>query len=222
MTLASEKLYGDLLAAMGAILLGMDDVMIEYSVRNLGGPLECIGMLGIFGILVSYIQLAIFDPGSIQRFLGPHEMESFIDGDGNDFQCTSERRLALLISGSLATASLFIGTAQYLFISEAALLNLSLLTANLWSVLFSIFGERIVPEPLFWVGFILIIGGVFVYDMAPPPIEEIKDSEKAAIDDARISHDGEGEGDDSQSSIPLSRENQLDFMTRISLIEALS
>ena len=58
--------------------------------------------------------------------------------------------------------------------------------------------------------------------MAPPPIEEIKDSEKAVVDDARISHDGEGEGDDSQSSIPLSRENQLDFMTRISLIEALS
>ena len=55
---------------------------------------------------------------------------------------------------------------------EAAFFNLSLLTGDLWSVLFSIVAERIVPQPLFFVALVFVLSGVVLYEMAPSPVME--------------------------------------------------
>lgn len=64
------------------------------------------------------------------------------------------------------------GTASFLLISEAALLNLSLLTTDLWSATFSVLTEGITPSPLFWVALVVIFLGVFLYEMGPSPVAQ--------------------------------------------------
>ncbi len=63
----------------------------------------------------------------------------------------------------------YAGTSRFLMISEAAFFNLSLLTGDLWSVVFSIFAENIIPQPLFFVALVFVLSGVVLYEMAPSP-----------------------------------------------------
>eukprot|EP00977_Amphora_coffeiformis_P001548 scaffold296_cov102-Amphora_coffeaeformis.AAC.36 len=64
------------------------------------------------------------------------------------------------------------GASIFLIMSEAAFFNLSLLTGDLWSVLFSIVAERIIPQSLFFVALVFVISGVVIYEMAPSPVLE--------------------------------------------------
>ena len=64
----------------------------------------------------------------------------------------------------------YILTARFLLISEATFLNLSLLTADIWSVLFTVIAEEIVPQPLFFVALTMIVSGVLIYELAPSPV----------------------------------------------------
>mmetsp|Transcript_39915 Transcript_39915/g.68089 ORF Transcript_39915/g.68089 Transcript_39915/m.68089 type:complete len:101 (-) Transcript_39915:1186-1488(-) len=66
----------------------------------------------------------------------------------------------------------YLGISGFLQISDAAFLNLSLLTGDAWSVAFSVFGEGIVPPPSFYVALIITVSGVFIYEMAPSPVED--------------------------------------------------
>ena len=51
------------------------------------------------------------------------------------------------------------------------MLNLSLLTCDLWTTVFVVMVQGIVPDPLFYAGLTLIAFGVVVYEIAPSPIE---------------------------------------------------
>jgi len=64
------------------------------------------------------------------------------------------------------------GASMFLMMSEAAFFNLSLLTGDLWSILFSIVAERIIPHSLFFVALVFVISGVVIYEMAPSPVLE--------------------------------------------------
>lgn len=66
----------------------------------------------------------------------------------------------------------YIGASRFLIISEAAFFNLSLLTGDLWSVVFSVVAERIVPQPLFFAALASVLSGVVLYEMAPSPAPE--------------------------------------------------
>ena len=69
----------------------------------------------------------------------------------------------------------YMGASRFLLVSEAAFFSLSLLTGDMWSVLFSVVAERIVPPPLFFVALVLILSGVVLYEMAPSPVVEKPD-----------------------------------------------
>ena len=64
------------------------------------------------------------------------------------------------------------GVYRFLMPSEAPFLSLSLLTGDIWSVVFSIVAERIIPNPLFFVALAFVLSGVLLYEMAPHPIVE--------------------------------------------------
>lgn len=51
------------------------------------------------------------------------------------------------------------------------MLNLSLLTSDLWTTIFVVAVQGIVPDPLFYTGLALIASGVVVYEIAPSPAE---------------------------------------------------
>jgi len=151
------EIRGDLLAAIGGILYGVNDAVAELLVKKYDTQ-EYIGFTGFFGCLVSIVQVYLFERD---------EVITFFNGSSD---CQELTIILFLASFSLANYISFTGISRFLLISEAALLNLSLLTGDFYAVLFSIFGEQIIPQPLFFVAMTVIISGVFLYETAPTPM----------------------------------------------------
>jgi len=153
--------FGDFLAILGGLMFGARDVLTESFVRQFGGTCEYLGMIGLFGTLISAVQVLILERRDVYDFF-----------HAADETCPKQTGLSLLLTYVLTTATRYIGQARFLQVSEAALLNLSLLTGDLWSAIFEIVAERIVPPSLFWVSLVLVVGGVFVYEIGGSPIME--------------------------------------------------
>lgn len=150
------------MAIMGGIIYGANDVLAEASLRNNGEPTEYLAMMGFFAAIVSFVQAFLFERKDVANFF--HHIPE------EDAQvCSVMSGFWILGAYVLSSVLSYIGGARFLLISEATFLNLSLLTSDLWSMIFSVIAEKIVPQPLFWVALSFIVGGVVVYEMAPPP-----------------------------------------------------
>lgn len=156
-------LIGDFLAMLGGIMFGARDVVTESFVREHGGASEYLGMIGLFGTLISLFQALILERHAVFSFFNAAAVE--------ETTCPQQTGLYLLLTYVLATATRYVGQAQFLIVSEAALLNLSFLTGDLWSAIYEIVAQRIVPPSLFWVSLLLVVGGVFVYEIGGTPKE---------------------------------------------------
>ena len=153
-----HKVLGDVLAICGGIVYGANDTLAETAVRRFGGPTEFLGMLGMFGLIISVIQAALLERDAIVEF--------FQGGNA----CSVSTSLGLLIAYAVTNSMSYVGASRFLLISEAAFLNLSFLTGDFWSLAFSIVAERIVPSPLFFVALTLTISGVVIYEMGPSTV----------------------------------------------------
>lgn len=150
---------GDMLAVVGAILYGLNDVLTERSVKDIGGIKEYLAMMGIFGMIVSTIQGFMTDRDEIVEFF---TRESDL--------CSASKGFSLLLLQAVFGVLSFVGISYFLMESEAALLNLSLLTGDLWAVAFTVIAQQIIPSPMFWVALLLIFLGVFIYELSSSPI----------------------------------------------------
>ena len=160
-----HKITGDLMAILGGLVFGANDVLAEAFVRRTGGAAEFLGMLGLFAALISFAQALLLERSDVADFFRSETASSL-----DDEQCSVLSSMWILGGFMLANAVNYFGTARFLLVSEATFLNLSLLTADLWSVAFSVLAERIVPHPLFWVALTMIVSGVLTYEMAPSPV----------------------------------------------------
>lgn len=70
---------------------------------------------------------------------------------------------------SLCTFFLYSVIARFLARADAAFLNLSLLSSDLWGVLFSLVVRGTLPLPLYWLALALVTAGLSLYATAPPP-----------------------------------------------------
>lgn len=162
-----NKLQGDILAVSGGILYGITNVFVEITLRDTVDPIEYLGTIGFFGFLLSATRAFAFEWQDIQDFLG----------HGIHGSCQSERWWLL---GIFVTANVFsyVGAARFFLISEATFFSLSLLTGDLWSVIFSIVDEHRIPHPLFFFALFFVLSGMFIYEMAPSPVLEDRRQEQ--------------------------------------------
>ena len=169
-----HTIIGDLLAIVGALLYGLNDVLAEIVVKD-AGLTEYFGMLGLFGSLISMIQIGVLESEVLVKYF-----------DGTAL-CSGSSSFLLLAAFVGAAYVFFIGMGHFLIVSEAALFNLSMLTGDVWAVLFSVFEEKEIPTKLFFISLTVTVLGVFVYEMSPSPIIESEDS----IDEGnqKCSHD---------------------------------
>jgi solute carrier family 35 protein F1/2 len=177
-----NRLLGDFFAVLGGLLVGMSDVVIELLVKDFsgnGGTDEYLACVGIFGAIISFTQAAILERSAISKFFAPglsnvnlaDEYQQYDDPYDAPRTCSQSKGLLLLIA-YVTTSYLFnVGTSRFLAVSESALLTLSILTCDLWAVMFTVFAEHIAPTHLFYIAFVLIVIGVFVYETAPSPLE---------------------------------------------------
>ena len=175
-----HRLIGDLLAILGGVLFGVCDVGIELIVKNFGGVDEYLGCVGFFGFFISIVQAAIIERSAIAKFLSPDEisMEKFEEYDSPydaPRTCTQNHALALLLAYTFAGYLFNYGMSRFLTVSETALLMISILTADLWSVLFTVFAQHIMPSHFFFIAFVIVIAGVVIYEMSPSPLGASED-----------------------------------------------
>jgi solute carrier family 35, member F1/2 len=164
-----HKLYGDLLAISGGTLLGAVNVIGEMVVRDYGGPNEYIGMLGLWAVCVCVLHGLLWERDEIAQFISI--VTSLFNGSTEKFgQCYPAETLLLILAFVFVASSIYLGVARFLLYSESAFLNLNLLTADMWSILFSVVSLHTLPQEFFYVALSTTMIGVVIYEMAPSPI----------------------------------------------------
>ena len=159
-----HRTQGDTLAVLGGLLMGATNTYGEHAVRKLGGPYEYIGMMSFFAMLICILQTLVIERDDIAAFTRTDVLHG-------DDACSLATARWLLVGFTGANVVTYLGAARFLQVSDAAFFNLSLLTGDLWSVIFSIVEEGIVPGSLFFVALVFIVSGVIVYEMTEEPSE---------------------------------------------------
>jgi solute carrier family 35 protein F1/2 len=164
-----HKVRGDLCAIAGGLLYGLTNVLTEVTVQDTGDAVEYLGMMGTCAFFIALTQSLLFEWNAILEFFGE-------DGAYSS-SCSLGQGWLLFFTFTCVTMMNYAGTSRFLMISEAAFFNLSLLTGDLWSVVFSIVAENIIPRPLFFLALVFVLSGVVLYEMAPSPSlpGEVKD-----------------------------------------------
>ena len=86
-----NKLLGDVLAMGGGIVYGANDFLAETAVRRFGGPTEFLGMLGLFGLLISILQAFLLERHEIVEFFQEGHACSIPSGCGT-FNCVCSHK----------------------------------------------------------------------------------------------------------------------------------
>ena len=105
---SSEHIKGDICAIVGAILLGLDDVLSEIIVSDYGGVTEMLFMKGLFGAIISLVQMIILERDSLYALFST---------EGSP--CDLSWRMILFTVHIIARALDVAGEMQFLYISEA-------------------------------------------------------------------------------------------------------
>lgn len=180
-----KRMLGDALAVLGGLLVGFCDVFIELIVKDLVSVNEYLGCVGIFGTIIACIQAFVLERSQIAKIFSSDSAnilttqevyESYTEDPFNAPRSCRQSTAIGLVAGYVVSAYLFnYCMTRFLAKSESALLTLSLLTADLYSVIFTVIAENMTPTFLFYFAFIFVIVGVIVYEMAPSPLGHTED-----------------------------------------------
>jgi solute carrier family 35, member F1/2 len=146
------SIVGDILAVTAAAIYGLGDTVAEYSVKHIDRQ-EYLGMLGMFGMIQT-----IFFSCWLER--------DAILGMSRLAPTTQLQIAAVFVWYSASVFAYYMVEARFLMVSDATLLNMSLQASNLWAILFSVMAYHTIPPWLFHVALLLVVSGVFVYQMS--------------------------------------------------------
>lgn len=156
----SKPLLGDILVVVGTIFYGTSNVSEEFCVKE-KDLVELMAMLGVFGLLVSVIEIMILERQSLESI-----------------ELSTE--IVLGFAGyALSTFLFYVGIPFVLKFSGAALFNLSLLTSDMWSVLIRIFFYEQQVDWLYYLSFSSVLIGLLIYSTTakdPVPVGTAEDA----------------------------------------------
>ncbi|CAL9095990.1 unnamed protein product [Musa textilis] len=141
-----NPLKGDLFIIAGSTLYAVSNVGEEFIVKK-GDRVELMAMLGIFGAVISAIQISILERNELK-----------------DLNWTAGVVLPFL--GYALAMFLFYSTVPIILkICGATLLNLSLLTSDMWAVLIRIFAYHQKVDWMYFIAFAGVAVGLVIYSM---------------------------------------------------------
>ncbi len=177
----SNPIKGDLLCLSGAALYALNNVFFEKLCKNYS-RVEYLAFIGMFGTLISIVQIYVVEYDDIKHFLHTADIQS-----------------VLLILAFVATiVSFYVGVSLFLQTSSAALLNISLLTSDIYATLFQVFVLNVTPSWLYFVAFIVIGGGVGGFNYYDGRDDGMDDGMDDGNDDGNDESDTDDEGDDNK------------------------
>lgn len=146
---AKNQVLGDLMCIAGSVLYASSNVLQEKLVKN-GKREVYMGNVGMCGIVIAGIQFCFLD---LPR-MSP---------------ATFNTRNVLSMSGFVACLFfMYTNTSSFLQDSDAVLFNLSLLTSDVYAVVFSYFRSGHLVPWMYFVSFALVVVGLLTYYSEPP------------------------------------------------------
>ncbi|KAK6122887.1 hypothetical protein DH2020_043353 [Rehmannia glutinosa] len=149
----SNPIKGDLLVIAGATLYGVTNVSEEFFVKS-ADRVELMAFLGMFGAIISACQISILER---------NELKSIHWSAGATFP---------FVGFSLAMFLFYSGVPVLLKISGSTMLNLSLLTSDMWAVLIRIFAYHEKVDWMYYVAFVAVAIGLVVYSGGDNKVDE--------------------------------------------------
>ncbi|WVZ98767.1 hypothetical protein U9M48_044158 [Paspalum notatum var. saurae] len=154
-------LLGDVLVIAGTVFFAFSNVGEEYCVKK-KDRVEVVAMLGLFGLLVSAVQILIFERKSLKAVTW------------------SPRMISLFAGFAVAIFVFYTITPFVLKMSGATLFNLSLLTSDMWAVAIRVLFYHQMINWLYYIAFTVVAIGLIIYSMN----ESSSDDETAASTEA--------------------------------------
>eukprot|EP00697_Spironema_sp_BW2_P001544 gnl/Spiro4/12078_TR6371_c0_g1_i1.p1 gnl/Spiro4/12078_TR6371_c0_g1~~gnl/Spiro4/12078_TR6371_c0_g1_i1.p1 ORF type:complete len:364 (+),score=83.27 gnl/Spiro4/12078_TR6371_c0_g1_i1:110-1201(+) len=142
----TNPLRGDVFCLLGATLYAVSNVGQEGIVKMFSAT-EYLAMLGLFGSLINGVQLFALEA---------HELRN-----AADWRAASVIELVVFAA---ALYVMYVLVPVFLRYSSATLLNLSLLTSDIWGVVVGIVIWNFEPSVLYFVSLAMIMGGVALFN----------------------------------------------------------
>lgn len=140
----SNPLKGDMLVIAGSTLYAISNVSEEFFVKS-ADRVELMGMLGLFGAIISACQISILER---------NELKSIHWSAG---------AVIPFVGFALAMFLFYSGVPILLKISGSTMLNLSLLTSDMWTVLIRIFAYHQKVDWMYFIAFGTVAVGLVIY-----------------------------------------------------------
>ncbi|CAN6341844.1 unnamed protein product [Urochloa humidicola] len=154
-------LLGDALVIAGTVFFAFSNVGEEYCVKK-KDRVEVVAMLGLFGLLVSTVQILIFERKSLETV------------------AWSPTMISLFAGFAVAIFIFYTITPFVLKMSGATLFNLSLLTSDMWAVAIRVLFYHQQINWLYYLAFTIVAIGLITYSLN----ESTSDDERAASTEA--------------------------------------
>ncbi|GAB4856437.1 hypothetical protein Ancab_040491 [Ancistrocladus abbreviatus] len=140
----SKPILGDLLVVAGTLFYAFSNVSEEFCVKK-KDLIEVISMLGVFGLLVSICEIAVVERKSLESI-----------------QWSTD--IIIGFAGYTLSSFFFYTLVPFVLkLSGATLLNLSLLTSDMWAVVIRIFFYHQQVDWLYYLCFALVVVGLIIY-----------------------------------------------------------
>ncbi|KAL5229874.1 hypothetical protein ABZP36_028650 [Zizania latifolia] len=140
----THPIKGDILVIAGSTLYAISNVSEEFLVK-VGDRVELMGMLGLFGAIISACQISIFERNEIKSIQW------------------SVSAVVPFVGFSVAMFMFYSLVPILLKISGSTMLNLSLLTSDMWAVLIRVFAYDEKVDWMYYVAFGAVAIGLVIY-----------------------------------------------------------
>uniref|UniRef100_A0A1D1YK68 Solute carrier family 35 member F1 n=2 Tax=Anthurium amnicola TaxID=1678845 RepID=A0A1D1YK68_9ARAE len=160
----SNPLKGDMFVIAGSMLYAVSNVSEEFLVKE-GDRIELMAMLGAFGAVVSACQISILERNELKSI---HWTAGAV----------------LPFVGFALAMFLFYSTVPILLkLSGSTMLNLSLLTSDMWAVFIRIFAYHEKVDWIYFIAFAAVAVGLVVYSGAMKGENRVQVAENDAPDE---------------------------------------
>ncbi|CAL8352609.1 unnamed protein product [Lota lota] len=146
----SNILLGDGLVLVSATLYAISNVCQEYTVKNLS-RVEFLGMLGLFGTVFSTIQMVILERHELSKIQWSWQIS------------------LLFVAYAMCMYVLYSCMPVVVKLTSATSVNLSLLTADVFSLFCGLFLFHYSFSPLYLIALVVILLGFITFNAVPLP-----------------------------------------------------
>ncbi|MED6171236.1 hypothetical protein PIB30_038955 [Stylosanthes scabra] len=142
----TRPLLGDVLVIGGTLFYAISNVSEEFCVKH-KDRVELVSMLGFFGFLVSILEVSVIELKTLESVKYSAD-------------------IVLAFVGFAASGFMFYSLAPFVLkLSGAAMFNLSILTSDMWAVVFRVYLYHQEVDWLYFVSFAVTVIGLIIYSL---------------------------------------------------------